>query len=163
MDIDDTQLLANPLPVKEINCTSVTIEELRSFSTKLNFRNEKDLSVMHGFCFWFDVTFEGSDTTITLSTSPAQPKTHWKQTVICFADIFTLKPSDPIECAVTFSVDKDNARRYDLTLEMGAMLGNEEYDSDTDNHEVDCSCMSCAVMRAYIQQQMASEETLPTQ
>ncbi|XP_051875473.1 histone-arginine methyltransferase CARM1 isoform X1 [Pristis pectinata] len=34
---------------------------------------------VHGLAFWFDVAFVGSQKTIWLSTSPAEPLTHWYQ------------------------------------------------------------------------------------
>ncbi|XP_072928456.1 histone-arginine methyltransferase CARM1 isoform X1 [Hemitrygon akajei] len=34
---------------------------------------------VHGLAFWFDVAFVGSQKTVWLSTSPAEPLTHWYQ------------------------------------------------------------------------------------
>ncbi|XP_067839385.1 histone-arginine methyltransferase CARM1 [Heptranchias perlo] len=35
--------------------------------------------LVHGLAFWFDVAFVGSQKTVWLSTSPAEPLTHWYQ------------------------------------------------------------------------------------
>ena len=35
--------------------------------------------LMHGFGCWFDVQFIGEQSTITLSTDPSSPGTHWYQ------------------------------------------------------------------------------------
>jgi histone-arginine methyltransferase CARM1 len=38
-----------------------------------------ETGTVHGLAFWFDVSFEGSSSTVWLSTSPTEPLTHWYQ------------------------------------------------------------------------------------
>ncbi|KAM9328785.1 histone-arginine methyltransferase CARM1-like [Pholidichthys leucotaenia] len=35
--------------------------------------------LVHGLAFWFDVAFQGSKSTVWLSTAPTEPLTHWSQ------------------------------------------------------------------------------------
>lgn len=53
-------MLATPQQVKEIDLYKTTLDELKTFTAKLTFQNTQDLSVLHGFCIWFDVIFEVS-------------------------------------------------------------------------------------------------------
>lgn len=36
-------------------------------------------SLCHGLGCWFDLTFRGSESVVTLSTAPEAPQTHWYQ------------------------------------------------------------------------------------
>ena len=36
-------------------------------------------SLCHGLGCWFDLTFSGSESIVTLSTAPEAPQTHWYQ------------------------------------------------------------------------------------
>lgn len=36
-------------------------------------------SLCHGVGCWFDLTFSGSESIVTLSTAPEAPQTHWYQ------------------------------------------------------------------------------------
>lgn len=38
-----------------------------------------ETGTVHGLAFWFDVAFEGTQTTVWLSTAPTEALTHWYQ------------------------------------------------------------------------------------
>ena len=59
----------------------VTIEEVRSFGFRFSFQNIR--SPLCGIALWFRVTFIAAHP-VTLSTSPLDPPTHWRQLVWYF-------------------------------------------------------------------------------
>lgn len=52
----------------DLHCISIPLEFIAN-----------QTGYIHGLAFWFDIAFIGSCQTIWLSTSPAQPLTHWYQ------------------------------------------------------------------------------------
>ncbi|XP_067886314.1 histone-arginine methyltransferase CARM1-like [Heterodontus francisci] len=78
-----------------VDTFDVVILMARSFKYTVNFLESKEddlhrmeipfvfrilqSGLVHGLAFWFDVAFVGSQKTVWLSTSPAEPLTHWYQ------------------------------------------------------------------------------------
>lgn len=52
--------------------------DLHQINIPLEFKMNESGTV-HGLAFWFDVSFEGSDQPVWLSTAPTEPLTHWYQ------------------------------------------------------------------------------------
>lgn len=52
--------------------------DLHQINVPLEFKITESGTV-HGLAFWFDVSFEGSDQPVWLSTAPTEPLTHWYQ------------------------------------------------------------------------------------
>jgi histone-arginine methyltransferase CARM1 len=74
--IDDEQIFAS------LDLLSIKQEDLETFqSYNLKFVSQKSDCNLHGFAFWFDVIFNTDKDIVTLSTSPNEPQTHWKQTI----------------------------------------------------------------------------------
>lgn len=57
---------------------TISIESLQKIDMPFNFEINQPCLV-HGIAGWFDAIFEGSTTTVTLSTAPWCPGTHWYQ------------------------------------------------------------------------------------
>lgn len=93
-----------------------------------------------GVCIWFECTFPSSETSmidpICLSTSPKEPPTHWKQTVIAFPEDATEEiDEDGIPIAVQLKITRsaDSTRRYNLQLEI--------LDAEKEEHAMPCDCI----------------------
>lgn len=71
-------LISNSRTVHSVDFGSVTCQELQHFEIPYRFRIDRT-AIMHGFGCWFDISFLGAEQTVTLSTSPEHPGTHWYQ------------------------------------------------------------------------------------
>jgi len=58
--------------------TTISVESLHHIEIPFDFEIQQPCLV-HGLAGWFDAVFEGSNTTVTLSTAPWSPGTHWYQ------------------------------------------------------------------------------------
>jgi len=82
------QILAEPIKFKSFDLRTVPAKEPYE-KTTINFSFKANKTErLHGFCSWFDVSFEGpSSQEITLlSTSPNHKDTHWHQQLFLFDD-----------------------------------------------------------------------------
>lgn len=197
--VEKEQLLSHPLLVKDIDCLSVSPQQLRSIKRNFELPILRD-DTMHGFCVWFDVTFDphhtyksksaaaaqGSDAAadagdmrptggqvVVLSTAPGEKPTHWKQTFILLpADRgFAVNPDTTITGSMAMTTADDNARLYDLSIDLGELDPDPAADTTSLNgaegekevepeaveevgampgHEKDCQCGKCRLIRAYL-------------
>ncbi|CAF0798860.1 unnamed protein product [Adineta ricciae] len=66
-------------PIKyTVNFLTAAEEDLHEINVPLSFQMNTT-AVVHGLAFWFDVSFDGSNSQVWLSTAPTQPLTHWYQ------------------------------------------------------------------------------------
>lgn len=73
---------------------------------------------------------------IILSTSPKEPATHWKQTVIAFPEDATEEIDEigiPIAVQLKITRSSESLRRYNLQLEI--------LDADKEEHAMPCDCI----------------------
>ncbi|CAN0112291.1 unnamed protein product, partial [Discosporangium mesarthrocarpum] len=78
-------LVSNDRISYPVDFNTVTKEELAQFSVPLRFTISKT-SIMHGLGCWFDLTFSGRDSQVSLSTAPDRPGTHWYQCRLLLRD-----------------------------------------------------------------------------
>ena len=110
--ISAERLSSSPQTIASFDLTKIRLIDLVSISETLKFKsNNQPTSAV---TIWFDVFFPNT----LLSTSPAAPPTHWKQTTI-------LLPTDPIcpnsDITICVSIDQDltdNHRCYSLSVEL---------------------------------------------
>ena len=99
-----------------------------------------------------------------LSTSPASPVTHWKQTVILLPKALAVDPSDYLGCMVTLTQNSDNKRHYNIELELldEEEEEEEEEDSDEEDHPVPCSCGrgKCRLIKALMEKYGEEQDAL---
>ncbi len=82
--IDSDQLLCEPVEIVKLDLATVTSEELSNLSAK-KFVSCIKTDQFQGLSLWFDVAFEhyvDGWREISLNTSPFDPPTHWKQTIV---------------------------------------------------------------------------------
>ena len=157
-ELDERQVKAAPQILREFNLKTVKVSEVQALTDTLSFHVEST-SEVHGFAIWFDVDFrQGALLSATeapsagpgtwkvvppsvLSTSPASPVTHWKQTVILLPRALSVDPSDSLSCQVTLTQSADNKRHYNIELELVDEEDSEEEDSEEEeDHPVPCDC-----------------------
>lgn len=89
--VDKETINTSVFVVRQFDLMTISLEESQSFETQFQLTALSDKPVL-AFAGWFDCHFNASQLTqsVTLSTSPFNCGTHWKQT------LFVLKK--PIEC-----------------------------------------------------------------
>ncbi|XP_039126042.1 protein arginine N-methyltransferase PRMT10-like [Dioscorea cayenensis subsp. rotundata] len=119
-NINPSQVIGTPDVIKEIDCLTVTVDEIRELHVKFSLRIKQDKTKLSGFAGWFDVRFRGSTQNpakneVVLTTAPSLVnQTHWGQ------QAFLLHPSVRVnegdELAVSFSMvrSKHNHRLMDV-------------------------------------------------
>lgn len=98
-----------------------------------------------GFCIWFDVRFPGEDS-VTLSTSPQAPETHWKQCVVVLPEenCENLEEKSPVAFQILMKRNANDGRKYNLEVEL--------LDPNVEEHPVPCSChmTKCILTEAHL-------------
>lgn len=183
--LDQHQVVASPQIIAEFHLKTVKLADVQVIKQKLTFNLQMPTKV-HGFALWFDVDFKvynapdsktgkkagGDKWTVIpptiLSTSPAAPVTHWKQTVIMLPRTLSIDAGDSFSCCVVMAQAPMNKRHYNITLEMVEDFTCEIDDDvcadfDEEEHPTPCDCgrAKCrlikALMEKYDQEQDALE------
>ncbi|XP_006763176.1 PREDICTED: protein arginine N-methyltransferase 6, partial [Myotis davidii] len=86
----------------------------------------KGAAAMHGFAFWFQVTFPGGDAgkPLVLSTSPFHPATHWKQAVLYLNEPVQVEQDTDISGEITLRPCRANHRL--LRVQLRYKVGDQE-------------------------------------
>lgn len=99
-------------------------------------------------CLWFDVQFPANDDglMVTLSTSPSEPATHWKQTVILLPDHAhqDMDVREPLAVSLVIKRNEINQRHYNIELTM--------VDPETIEHSIPCDCIftKCILIKEHL-------------
>ncbi|CAJ1435240.1 unnamed protein product [Effrenium voratum] len=78
VDYINPDCLVAPSVDTRFDFTKITVESLHSIEIPFDFEIAQPCLV-HGIAGWFDAHFEGTNQTVTLSTAPRCPGTHWYQ------------------------------------------------------------------------------------
>jgi hypothetical protein len=96
---------------------------LSSFSSSIT-----PIATFNGYVAWFTVSFEGSQSTVTLSTSPESPYdfflyyskplsgTHWRQCIFYFNEPREIEQDQPMSGNLTVSLNQEHDRLIDVTF-----------------------------------------------
>lgn len=116
VDAFDPQCLVAKPTTHTTNFLTDSEESLRDIQISFTFYPHTSAQV-HGVAFWFDVSFEGSNKTVFLSTGPSEPLTHWYQVRCLVGTPLFARPGQPIIGNITLTANKRQS--YDVKLEMG--------------------------------------------
>lgn len=108
-------VLTWPAEMKSFDCKKVTAEEARNCNFDFKFSSMIVASI-NGFVSWFDVLFEGTNTTLRLSTSPESPTTHWRQTLLYVSQPTELVQDQLVTGNIQYAPNQENKRCIDITL-----------------------------------------------
>jgi histone-arginine methyltransferase CARM1 len=109
---DPNCLMSSP-DCKWVDFLTVSMEELKTFSIPFSFISDYT-GVVHGLGGWFDLSFEGSDQFISLSTSPYKPRTHWYQIRFMFATPLAINVGQVLTGEMFLKVN--DKRSYDVEV-----------------------------------------------
>lgn len=129
--LEPSQLISVPELIGSIDCRSVKVAELASFTAEPEFIASRE-GVFHGMALWFTVDFITPKGTERLSTGPEAPATHWKQTTILFPQAFSAAEGMTISSKVSLETNEENPRRYNVTVDIHNPEDDEEEDVDMD-------------------------------
>ena len=139
--VDAKACLAPSEYVTHLHLKYVAKEDLHTIRRHISFQLNKN-SVCHGFCFWFCCKFEASNedyesdeenNCVILDTGPAAPPTHWKQTIVLLPEALLVNKGDSLVCKLELQQDRENMRRYNISVELDEEEDEEEDDpEDTD-------------------------------
>ena len=155
--IDDEQIFAS------LDLLTIKQQDLETFqSYNLKFSSQKASCDLHGFAFWFNVIFKTDNDIVTLSTSPDEPQTHWKQTIAflpsaldffqtndsnnnnahtdddSLASKIQLNENDAFKCFIIMNQSETNHRNYaiDIGIDLnGDQEADEEFDDDEESED----------------------------
>ena len=124
--------------IEDISSSQIITDECIIAGFDLNKCAEKDLiiqnkefhlmcmdsdNLLHGLSCFFDVTFEGPDAIVILSTSPFNPPTHWCQTQFYFEKPLKLKIGSDITGFFDMRPSPNNYRDQEIHITL--KCGNE--------------------------------------
>lgn len=121
--IDDDKKIIASFDLKTVDASE--LESIQQYN--INFVASKKCN-LHGFAFWFDTIFTTDSETVTLSTGPESPETHWKQTITLLPealdafivnksnDYLQLNEDDEFECYVIMNQLDENDRCYEIDI-----------------------------------------------
>ncbi len=98
----------------DIDCNTVKIDDLLEMTVPFSFKSDLNVD-LHGFATWFEVLFEGSERTLTLTTA-SKEDTHWAQTLFLYDEPMPLTQDDTIKGDISFCRKKDNHRCIEVSL-----------------------------------------------
>lgn len=98
-------LLSAQRAVHMVDFSATTCEELQNFEIDFNFRIDKT-ALMHGFGCWFDISFDGSSSSVVLSTHPDCPATHWYQCRLLFPDPLAVNKGQSVYGQMSFKANE---------------------------------------------------------
>ncbi|MEL6186603.1 MAG: class I SAM-dependent methyltransferase [Myxococcota bacterium] len=114
MRVDPSGLLAAGQSVVELDLATAGMEDPYG-PRELSFDVERD-GVLSGFVGWFDARLSPS---VVLSTSPAEPETHWSQTWFPFPPQ-TVQEGDTLEVRIDMIRDPAEPRHLSIDIETEA-------------------------------------------
>ncbi|CDR93837.1 hypothetical protein, conserved [Babesia bigemina] len=112
--VEEKTLNTTTCCILDLNLLTCSLSDLDFTSDFLLVVQRKDY--VHALCFWFDVTFSACHKPITLSTSPRESPTHWKQTVFYLVDDLIVDFGDKIKGMIAVRRNAHNPRDLDVKL-----------------------------------------------
>ncbi|KAJ0977761.1 hypothetical protein J5N97_013235 [Dioscorea zingiberensis] len=119
-NLHPNQVIGAPAIIKEIDCLTATIDEIREVIAKFSLRINLDRTRLSGFAGWFDVHFRGSDqnpaaTQVELNTAPSEDNpTHWGQQMFLLHPPIRVNDGDDVSISFSMSRSKQNHRLMDV-------------------------------------------------
>lgn len=155
LTVQPNELLQDGTIVSWLDLNEVTVDDLNEFAFNEVVVVQRG-GRYQGVCIWFDVEFPANEQgdTVTLSTAPHSPSTHWMQTVIPLPEhvLEDVEPRYPIALNVVMRRNEKNARHYDLEV---TMLDPEQVE-----HSLPCDCIltKCILVKEHLKSIQSNDD-----
>ncbi|KAJ6852561.1 protein arginine N-methyltransferase PRMT10 [Iris pallida] len=119
-NLHPNQIVGTPAIIKEIDCLTATIDEIRDVTANFSLGLNVDRTMLSGVAGWFDVHFRGSMQNpaiheIELNTAPSsEDSTHWGQQVFLLHPSPRVNSGDAIIASFSMSRNRENHRLMDV-------------------------------------------------
>ncbi|GAQ79601.1 protein arginine methyltransferase [Klebsormidium nitens] len=126
-----SQVVGQPALVKEIDCLTVTLDDVKAVSANFQLPVFDGETRVSGFAGWFDVRFQGSpsqaaDETVELTTAPSiNDTTHWGQQVFLLHPPLHVRDNDVVHGSILMTRSKTNHRLMDVVIKHAIGKGAE--------------------------------------
>ena len=146
--INQTDLMSDPYELCIFDLKNLTSAELDSLSKSFIAAASREGNY-HGLCLWFTCRFPCAHDgeSVTLSTAPNYPGTHWKQTVVMLPDGRHAEEGMPIAWEIKIERKPESRRHYNIEC--------VELDPERISHPIPCKCYmtKCIVAKAFLEQE----------
>mmetsp|Transcript_55036 Transcript_55036/g.117456 ORF Transcript_55036/g.117456 Transcript_55036/m.117456 type:complete len:542 (-) Transcript_55036:185-1810(-) len=115
VDYINPECLASQASVTRFDFAKCSVESLKHMEFPFDFEIHQPC-LIHGLAGWFDCVFEGSNTTVTLSTAPWCPGTHWYQIRFMLETPLALNAGQRVEGLLT--MDANSVQSYYMKMKM---------------------------------------------
>jgi protein arginine N-methyltransferase 1 len=122
----NNNIISNSCKIFDIDLYTVKVEDL-DFSAGYEIIFNKD-DTFNGFVTWFDVEFDKLPNKITLSTSPYEPSTHWKQVMFYSKNDIEVKKNEKLKGSICVIKDKMNFRFINSKISFHFDNGSKKLD-----------------------------------
>ena len=122
----NNNIISNSCKIFDIDLYTVKVEDL-DFSAGYEIIFNKD-DTFNGFVTWFDVEFDKLPNKVTLSTSPYEPSTHWKQVMFYSKNDIEVKKKEKLKGSICVIKDKMNFRFINSKISFHFDNGSKKLD-----------------------------------
>ncbi|KAG0463888.1 hypothetical protein HPP92_019508 [Vanilla planifolia] len=132
-NIHPSQIIGTSAVIKEIDCLTATVDDIRNVTAKFSLPIHVDRSRLSAFAGWFDVQFRGSmenpaENEIELTTAPSiENSTHWGQQVFLVHPPLRVNEGDEVIVDLSMSRSKDNHRLMDVNITYELQLSSGKH------------------------------------
>lgn len=106
---------ASSTPHHTVDFATVGLEEMKTVDMPFAF-TIKTTALLHGIASWFDVTFDGSQSVVRLSTSPYATGTHWYQCRLLLTEPIAVNKGQSVTGRLHMVAN--DSQSFDVTLEV---------------------------------------------
>eukprot|EP01071_Lankesteria_metandrocarpae_P015112 Lankesteria_metandrocarpae@DN9335_c0_g1_i1.p1 len=117
VDCINPAVLVAPAHVETFDFRTIHVDSLQHIVIPFHFQVATPC-VVHGIAGWFDIVFRGPQETVTLSTSPLSPATHWYQIRFLFRQPLALNPSQVLTGVLEMTGNKQQSYYVYITAEI---------------------------------------------
>ncbi|VAH98228.1 unnamed protein product [Triticum turgidum subsp. durum] len=121
-NLHPNQLIGQPAVVKEMDCLTATVEEIREVRAQVTLPINQDRTRLAALAGWFDVHFRGSKQNpaveeVELNTAPDENGgTHWGQQVFLMTPSPRVNEGDSVNVSFSMVRSKENHRLMDMDI-----------------------------------------------
>ena len=106
---------ASSTPHHSVDFGTVDVEAMQTVDMPFHFEITRT-ALLHGIASWFDVSFDGSQSTVKLSTSPYSTGTHWYQCRLLLSEPLAVNKGQAVTGRLHMVANE--AQSFDLSLDI---------------------------------------------